>query len=78
MRVSSRSVQCEERDMMSQILLYSKENIMNNEEIKIKSEDESKRPRKPPKLLIFGIAIISGVTLTALLLRVLMFITGAL
>lgn len=51
---------------------------MFNEEIKIKSDDDTNRPRKPPKLLIFGIAIISGVTLTALLLRVLMFITGAL
>lgn len=51
---------------------------MFNEEIKIKSDDDTNRPRKPPKLLIFGIAIISGCTLAALLLRVLMYITGAL
>lgn len=50
---------------------------MFEEEIKFKSDDDTNRPRKPPKLLIFGIAIISGCTLAALLLRVLMFITGA-
>lgn len=63
---------------VNSIIAFFEEFNMFNEEIKIKSDDDTNRPRKPPKLLIFGIAIIGGCTLAALLLRVLMYITGAL
>lgn len=50
---------------------------MFDEEIKITNEPP-KEPRKPPALLIFGIAMIGGAVLVALGFRIMMSVTGAL
>lgn len=50
---------------------------MFNEEIKINNEPP-KEPRKPPTLLIFGIAMVGGTVLVALGFRIMMSMTGAL
>lgn len=50
---------------------------MFDEEIKINNQPP-KEPRKPPTLLIFGIAMISGTVLVALGFRIMMSMTGAL
>lgn len=50
---------------------------MFDEEIKINSQPP-KEPRKPPPLLIFGIAMVGGTVLVALGFRIMMSMTGAL
>lgn len=50
---------------------------MFDEEIKINNEPP-KEPHKPPTLLIFGIAMISGTVLVALGFRIMMSMTGVL
>ncbi len=50
---------------------------MFDEEIKINNEPP-KEPRKPPTLLIFGIAMVGGTVLVALGFRIMMSMTGAL
>ena len=50
---------------------------MFDEEIKINNE-QPKEPRKPPTLLIFGIAMVGGTVLVALGFRIMMSMIGAL
>lgn len=56
---------------------FPEEFQMFDEEIKINNEPP-KEPCKPPTLLIFGIAMISGTVLVALGFRIMMSMTGAL
>ena len=56
---------------------FPEEFQMFDEEIKINSQPP-KEPRKPPTLLIFGIAMVSGTVLVALGFRIMMSMTGAL
>lgn len=56
---------------------FPEEFQMFDEEIKINSQPP-KEPRKPPTLLIFGIAMVGGTVLVALGFRIMMSMTGAL
>ncbi len=56
---------------------FPEEFQMFDEEIKINNEPP-KEPRKPPTLLIFGIAMVGGTVLVALGFRIMMSMIGAL
>lgn len=59
------------------IVSFPEEFQMFDEEIKINNEPP-KEPRKPPTLLIFGIAMVGGTVLVALGFRIMMSMIGAL